>query len=312
MACRRRAWRLLLGLVLLLAAGCGEPSPTVISGEAMGSRYHITLGGDHPSAEGLERSVAALFEAIEDQASQWRAGSWVSRFNASGSTAAVPVPAHAWAMLEVTDRVQRDSGGALDITAGPLVELWGFGAQPSEGEPSEMQIAQVLRRVGHDKLVMDRQAKTLAKAMPNVEIDLSSVGKGYAVDRIAALLDEAGVADYLIAFGGEVRARGDGPGGDGWVVGIDRPGGGALTLHDQAVATSGGAERYRETAGGSVVTHLVDPRTGRAVAGRGRSVTVVAERAAVADAWATALAVVRAEDRRALAQRGGVELVEGD
>ncbi len=314
--------RLLLVFVMaMLLAACSEPPQTVVSGEAMGSRYHITLvgGGD---AQGIEADVEELMEAIEAQASQWRSESWVSRFNGDRSTTQqTPAPGHVWAMLVEAERIYAQSGGALDITAGPLVELWGFGAKPRSHAPSEMEIAVAMSNSGGDKLVLDHDSRTVAKLTPKLTIDLSALAKGYAVDQVAQLLDRRGVADYLIAFGGEVRARGNGPGGDGWVVRIEQnssadktadpaPANQSITLRDQATATSGGGEQRRSLADGTMVTHLIDPRTGRPITDGGLAVTVVADRAVVADAWATALCVTPEAQRAALAAQYGVRLIE--
>lgn len=301
-------------------AGCGRRGPAVIAGEAMGTTYQVKLIGEVGGLEELEEldaAIAALLESIEAEVSQWRAESWVSRFNRDRrSGEAVAVPGHAWAMLVVAERVYHESGGALDITAGPLVELWGFGARPRDAPPTKHELAEVLSRCGFDKLALDPEAKTLAMSAPGVELDFSSLAKGYAVDRIAGLLDARGVGDYVIAFGGEVRARGNGPGGDGWVVAVERSTADdaaqqqqSVTLRDQSVATSGGGYQHRTLPGGAEVTHLIDPRTGRPMSDAGSSVTVLADRCIDADAWATALSVVGDGERAALAERGGVRWV---
>jgi len=299
-----------IAFACLLLGGCGERQPTVITGQAMGTGYHIKLVGDHPPADELERDVAALFDAIEDEASPWRSESWVSRFNRSDSLEPVAVPGHVWAMLVVAQEVHAESGGLLDVTVGPLVELWGFGHAPSGTSPSDEQVAELLARCGFNKLVMDHDAQTVAKTAAGVQIDLSALAKGYAIDRIAALLDERGATDFVIDFGGEVYARGDGPGGDGWVVAIgQRASGERVTLHDQAAATSGGSEQNKTLADGTVVTHLIDPRTGIPMSEVSRLVTVVASEGVRADAWATAISVAQRSEVAGLRGRGGLDEV---
>lgn len=303
-------------LVFVLLAGCGgsETPATVFGGEAMGARYHVTLVGVHPD-DAYQQQIDGLLEEIESQASQWREASWLSRFNRDDALRPVEMPEHVRAMLGVADEVYRSSGGALDVTVGPVVELWGFGANPREEPPSEAELAEALERCGMDKLRLELEGGTVAKGVPGLTIDLSSLAKGYALDRISALLDELGIEDYLIAFGGEVLGRGDGPSGDGWVVEVagDQSAGGikqTVRLRDAACATSGGSQQRRLLPGGGVVTHLIDPRTGEPMGGSAGSVTVVSERGVVADAWATALAVTAGEDRASLAERAGVELVD--
>ncbi|MFN3167437.1 MAG: FAD:protein FMN transferase [Phycisphaeraceae bacterium] len=297
--------------------GCDEPPPTVVTGEAMGTRYHVTLGGHRGSSDAIDAEVARLLDAIEDEASQWRSASWVSGFNASRATEPVAVPGHVWAMLVVAERVWRDSGGALDMTIGPVVELWGFGRSPSPHEPQDAEVEQALERCGMDKLVIDHQARTIRKLDPSVTLDFSAVAKGYAVDRIAEQLDARGVDDYLIAFGGEVRAKGDGPDGEGWAVAVTRRNGSAragaarrVVLKNAAVATSGGGQQQRAAPGGDAVTHLIDPRTGRPIRHGASPVTVRADSAVLADAWATALSATPTDEREAMARRGGVEWMD--
>lgn len=306
---------LVIGLAYLV--GCEEPSATVITGEAMGTRYHVTLGPQNSAADAIDADIAELLDAIEDEASQWRSASWVTRFNASRSRKAFDVPGHVWAMLVVAERVHRDSGGALDITVGPLVGLWGFGAEPAHRPPSDSAVAQVLDRCGMDKLVLNHDAQTVSKLKPTVTIDLSALAKGYAVDRIADLLDARGITDYLIAFGGDVRAKGDGPAGEGWIIGIGRADGNSdaasedrIALMNKAVATSGGGQQQHGLPDGQTVTHLIDPRTGRPVTDATLSVTVLADRAVLADAWATALSVTPPPQRDTLAERGGVQWID--
>lgn len=297
---------LLIVAVVLLCA-CGEEPATVIADQAWGNRYHVTLPRFDGDQAELRRAIQQELSAIDREVSTYRDDSWVMGFNRGESLEPVVVPKHAWAMVRVAERVHRESGGALDITAGPLVELWGFG--PSRGTdeaddtdpPSEMQIATTLLRVGMDKLTIDADAQTLAKQVPGVELDFSALAKGYAVDRIAALLDERGHANYLIAFGGEVRARGHPAPQTQWALDTPHPLRPTITLGNQAAATSGGAYRSRDTASG-IATHLIDPRSGRAVTDTQQTVTVIAERCVEADAWATALSLANVE--RPSASRG--------
>lgn len=298
-------------VLVLLLAGCDASEPVVITGQAMGARYHVKLMGGHPPVDALEQSLAELLDAIEDEASQWREASWVSRFNAGGSARPVSVPPHVWAMLVEAERVYGQSGGVFDITAGPLVELWGFGESPGSGPPTPARLAETLKRCGGDKLLLDHAGRTAAKAVPGLALDLSGLAKGYAVDAAAALLDEAGVEHYLIAFGGEVYARGNGPGGDGWRVEVERAGGAkrVITLRNQAAATSGGGQQHKQTNGVGYATHLIDPRSGLSMSDPSRSVTVLAPRAVTADAWATVSAVLTDADLLHASVPSGVEVL---
>ncbi|MBX2850569.1 MAG: FAD:protein FMN transferase [Phycisphaeraceae bacterium] len=304
-------------LLALISSGCGEANPSaILSGEAFGARYHITLPGSHPEAYIAHQHITDLLNEIDEQASAWRDDSWVSRFNRNPSLEPAMVPEHVWAMLVVGESVYQDSGGAFDLTAGPLVELWGFGANPrtDPGAPSEMQIAVALVHSGMDQIVLDREAGTVAKRTPRVALDLSGLAKGYAIDRIGEMLRVQGYDQYLVEFGGEVLARDLSMSGEGWAVEIgDGSGSQArreLTLRNQAVATSGTAYRSRDLADGQRVSHLIDPRTGKPVNGSTRSVTVVASSGVLADAWATALAVDQTPGLVEAAGRAGAQWVD--
>lgn len=279
-------------LACLCAPGCQQDNPrTLFSGRAMGTNYSITMVASSADRPQIHAQVKALLEAIDRAASQWRADSWVSGFNQKAATRWDPVPEHAWPMLLAAADLHRDSRGAFDITAGPLVELWGFGARPAASPPSDRRVAETLRRCGMQKLELDRKRRAVRKTTPGIQLDFSALAKGYAVDRIAGLLDEHGIEHYLIEFGGEVRAKGHRPGGEGWVVQLADEKNRTITLHNSSAATSGGAGQYRAITAGPAATHLIDPRSGRPMTDPSRSVTVCADNCMLADAWATALAV---------------------
>lgn len=301
-------------LVSLLLVACSEADPkTIFSGQAFASQYHITLRGSYPDRLEIHDQVIALFKQIDEQASTWRDDSWLATFNAGDGLEPVAVPEHVWAMLVVAEQVYHESGGALDVTCGPLVTLWGFGPGASESSqpPSEMQIAIALVNTGMDKLVLDHERRTITQRSPGVTIDLSALAKGYAIDQVAAILDAHGIGQYLIEFGGEVLAKGAGPGGEGWVIQVEGGTGQRerLVLRDEAVATSGTSQRHRALSDGQQVSHLIDPRSGKPVQAPSRSVSVVASSGVLSDAWATVLAIDQGPAMLEAAERAGVRVV---
>lgn len=194
--------------------------------------------------------------------------------------------------------------GAYDITVGPLVDLWGFGA-PAVGDrvPEPAAIQAALERVGRDKLRWEGGA---LHREADVRVDFSSVAKGYAVDRLTALLLEAGLQDTLVEIGGELRATGNRPEGGPWMLAVESPDMSqgrfveAIAASDIAVATSGDYRNYFEI-DGIRYSHLVDPRTGYPVEHQLVSVTVLHKECMFADAYATALIVLGVEAARELA-----------
>lgn len=292
----------------------------VIQGRAMGTTWRVTLGRQAACDLDLLRSViAARLESLEDELSHWRRDSHLSQFNRSRRVTPQRVPESLADVIACGLAVHRQSGGALDITAAPLVNLWGFGptgrrsAAPTAGE---LTAARVLVDSSQLALTQDDVGGFfLTKRMPEMQLDLSAVAKGYAIDQLAAELDQRGVADYLIELGGELRGRGFARPGKRWRVGIEQPDPGSrgeirctIALVDCAIATSGTYRLFRRDAddASAIRSHLLDPRTGRPVEHDLVSVSVIAATAMEADVWATALMVLGPQQGFELAKKRGL------
>lgn len=289
-----------------------EPRPYVeLRGHTMGTTWSAKLAtaelGDAARSM-LLREIEAELERVNALMSTWREDSELSRFNAHASTEPFPVSPETLEVFEIAQATSRESGGAFDVTVGPLVGAWGFGATDRLPEPpTEAERTALTARVGFEKLVVDAEASTLQKRHPQLECDLSAVAKGYGVDQLAALLEKKGHRDHLVEIGGELRAMGTRLDGRAWRVGIERPD--ALTrtsqqiivLRDQALATSGD---YRDfyVVDGQRISHTIDPRKGAPIDHRLASVSVLHEEAAWADALATALNVLGPEEGFRFAQ----------
>jgi thiamine biosynthesis lipoprotein len=289
---------------LLVACGGDQaPEPTVIHGETMGTTYTVKLfrGRGGEAGETLQVAIDALLEEVNDQMSTYRPDSELSRFNASPTLEWFPVSdATARVAMEALE-TSRLSGGAFDVTVGPLVNLWGFGPQPRKAEePSEQSLATAMDRVGYENLSVRETPPALRKRRADLYVDLSAIAKGFAVDAVAELLDGRGVESYLVEIGGELRARGLKQDGAPWAVAIERPSSGeraieaVVGLEDLSIATSGDYRNYVEV-DGKRLSHTINPRTGRPVAHTLASVSVVAPSAMRADALATAIMVLGPE-----------------
>ncbi|WP_219906791.1 FAD:protein FMN transferase [Enhygromyxa salina] len=294
----------------------------VLSGSTMGTSFTVVLAGEGLERAGLEQlqaEIDAELASVNAQMSTYLDDSELSRFNAAGAGAAVEVSADLLEVVALARQVNERSGGAFDVTVGPLVDAWGFGpgqADPSERrELSDAQIDELRAVVGDARLELDLDGLTLKKPVDGLHVDLSAIAKGHGCDRVAALVDAAGHEHYMIEIGGEVRVKGLNPGGDPWRVGIERPtadGAGSravqaiVRVSDVAVATSGDYRNYWER-DGVRYSHTIDPRSGRPIDHRLASVTVVhPESAALADAWATALNVLGPDEGLALAEQIGL------
>jgi thiamine biosynthesis lipoprotein len=266
----------------------------------------------------LQALIEADLEAVNASMSTYIPDSEISRFNGLSATGQGQVETQLSAdmatVLETALAVGAQTEGAYDVTVGPLVELWGFGSGPERGAlPDESAIAAARDRVGAAALVLDRATRRLT-APAGMQLDLSSVAKGYAVDRLVTLLQEAGVVHMLVEIGGELRAVGERPGGGPWRLAVEspRPTGErfieALVVRDAAVATSGDYRNYFEI-DGRRYSHLVDPRTGFPVDHDLVSVTVIHPQCMVADAWATALTVLGREEALRVAALQGLAVL---
>ncbi|MCY4015054.1 MAG: FAD:protein FMN transferase [Gammaproteobacteria bacterium] len=293
--------RPLAGLVIL--SGCAYE---VVTGSAMGTTYAITANCPDriPNA-----AVAALLARIDTRMSTYDEASELMRFNRGPVGEWVPVSRELVEVVAAAKTVAEETGGALDPTVAPLVALWGFGASASQDKPDDTAIRTALLSVGHHHLRYRLAPPALAKDRA-LSIDLSAIAKGHAVDRLADVLRAAGCRAFLVEFGGEIRAAGPAPSGGPWRVGIDSPSGrgqleGPIRLRDAGLATSGDYRQYTER-DGRRDAHIIDPRSGRPVRHRLASVTVVAESARSADAYATALMVLGERDGRRFADDAGL------
>lgn len=286
-------------LALALLAACGAPPErlVVFSGQVMGTQYNVRWvapGADAPAPGEVERQVAAELALVDDLMTTYR-DSEVTRFNAWRMDAPFAVSAPTAEVVGLALELAAATGGALDVTVGPLVSALGFGPNPPADLPNAAEVEALRSRIGYQWLAVD--GESLIKHLPELELDLSAVAKGYGVDRAAAALDRLAVADYMIEVGGEVRAHGLNERGTPWRIGIERPDSAdrqaerIVPLLDMALATSGDYRNYREV-DGRRVSHIVDPRSGRAIDHRVASATILHPDCATADGLATAMMVL--------------------
>lgn len=296
----KAAWIILLllsisGAMVLLVRTETSIEKHQFNGNTMGGTWLVkTIDIDRP---GLDRELQGILDQLDSTFSTWRADSEVSRFNASRSTDWFPVSTQFLELVQIAVDVNRDTAGAFDITVAPLVNLWGFGPTGRIGSPpSDEQIAAARSHVGAGKLTLRAEPPALRKSDPLLQIDLSAIAKGYAADRLAAHLDRQGINNYLVTVGGENRAK-----GRSWRIGIETPTPDVLRiietldLRDAAISTSGDYRNFIEIAGRRL-SHQIDSRTGRPVNHTLASVTVIDQSGARADALATGLFVLGAEE----------------
>ncbi|MBI2969694.1 MAG: FAD:protein FMN transferase [Gammaproteobacteria bacterium] len=285
--------------------------PLVLNGVTMGTTYTVKVA-DAPLPAPRDQLPDLVFDALDEvdrRMSTFIEESELSQLNRNSSMDWVPVSRELFSVLERAMQASRLSGGAFDVTVGPLVNLWGFGpAENSRRIPANAEIAAVLARTGYTRLVLDEQRLAVRKARPDLYIDLSGIAKGYGADVVADSLSARGVKNFMVEVGGEIRAAGRNERGQVWRLGIETPGAGrrsvkrVIDLRDSGMATSGDYRNYFER-DGVRYSHIIDPADGRPIRHRLASVTVVHPSATCADALATALLVLGPEKGVALAER---------
>lgn len=277
-----------------------------IQRRAMACNFAVNLNaGQYPS--GPEAAVQALdlVETLEDQLTAFRDHSEICRINRNAGNGPVVVEARLHQLLVDAVRLSQETNGAFDITAGPLSKVWGFYRRQGR-LPDSAQQMQALARVGSRWVVLCQQQRTIAFLRPDVELNLGGIGKGYALDRCAELLLEAGVKDFLLHGGqSSVLARGTRSGCDtsrpGWTVGVRHPLRprhriAEVRLERRALGTSGTGTQFFHYQG-KRYGHILDPRTGWPADGV-LSSTAIAAQAASADALATAFYVMGLDQTR--------------
>lgn len=285
-----------------------------LTGSTMGTYYRVkviydsSLEWTEERHRETEAAVVGELESVNRLMSTYLEDSEVSRFNTFRSIEPFEVSAETFRVVSEAMEIGQLTGGAFDITVGPLVDAYGFGPDGARPEVSERELRGLRARVGLEHLELDPEALTLRKDRSGVAIDLSAIAKGRAIDLVVEKLTEMGFPDVMVEVGGEIRVAGRNVLGKPWRLGIERPqasrGGGVqrvVELTGGALATSGDYRNFRMV-DGERVSHLIDPRSGRPISHWLASVSVVEPTCARADALATAFMVLGTETAWQLAR----------
>lgn len=311
-------FRLFLAASLATAACAAPPAPERRLVErtqvAMGSQLRLAAWtADEPSTLTAFDSVFREFERLEALLSIWRDGSDVVRLNAMAGVKPVPVSADTLEVLTVAKQAGDWTHGKFDITFGAIADIWKFDHDQDNTVPDRRAIEARLPLVDYTQVQVDRGAGTAYLGRRGARVHLGGIGKGYAIDRAIALLREHGLTDFLIQAGGDLYVagvNGDRP----WTLGINDPRGAAGTsfatveVANATVSTSGDYERFF-LKHGTRYHHLIDPDLGEP-ARLCRSVTIVADRAILADVLSTGVFILGPADGMALVESlPGIEAV---
>ncbi|KRB02494.1 FAD:protein FMN transferase [Lysobacter sp. Root690] len=277
----------------------GAPAAAMheLRGVTMGTRWSVKLIAAASALAALERGIQARLNEVVAQMSTWETDSHISRYNRAPAGSVHALPVEFAEVMDAALALAADTDGAYDPSLGALVDLWGFGpAGPSAHAPDAASLAHAREHVGWRRLRWNAATRELTQP-GDACIDLSSIAKGYGVDRVANWLLQQGVSDCLVEVGGELRGHGRKPDGSAWRIAVEQPGGddneaaAVIALDGLSIATSGDYRRYFDD-DGQRYAHTLDPRSGRPIANEVASVTVLHAQCMHADALATALSVL--------------------
>lgn len=291
---------------LLSLSACQQtPDYNYLSGETMGTSYHISYQlPDHSDENEIQAAIDQRLQQINDSMSTYQDDSTISKFNRLAADASVMIDADFSQVLQISRQVYEQSGGAFDPTVMPLIDVWGFGSTMTverlQSPPSAQEIAQAKALVDFESIM--QKDKLLYKTKDGVGLDFSAVAKGYGVDVIADVLkSDYNIRNYMVEIGGEVATSGVSAQKLPWQIAIDAPIEGSTVSERQTIAAirqPAGSTMHLATSGnyrnaiifdGKRYSHTIDPTTGEPIVGGAPSVTVAADSVALADAWATAL-----------------------
>ncbi len=276
-------------------ASCGLDSGTFVKsthfGEALGTSYSITIL--YLEELNLEREIDSVFKVVNYSMSTYLPDSDISKINQGDSN--IVVDKMFRDVFELSKEVYSDTEGYFDPTVGALVNAWGFGPGKQLALDST-KVDSILQFVGFDKVRLTEKG-TVIKNDPRIFFDFNAIAKGYAIDRLAELLDQKDIENYLIEVGGEIIAKGENKlKQKSWIVGIDDPQVEegrrlklTLQLRDNAMASSGNYRKFRiDSITGKKFVHTINPKTGYTRDANILAVSVIAKNCAKADAYATA------------------------
>ncbi len=286
----------------------------IISSKTMGTTYSVSFVDTTSSMKeedlfALQEKIDGVLNRVNMMMSIYESNSDIMNFNNYKGTDWYEIPEELYQLIKEAISISERTGGYYDITVGDLVKLWQFGPESSRIEddpssiPSEKEIHKVLEYTGYKKIAVKQEGDKffVKKSHPKIFLDLSSIAKGYGADLVSKLLEEDGISNHLVEVGGELIARGVGADGKPFRVGIQQPTSldalpmKVLDITGKAIATSGSYENYY-TVNKKQYSHLINPITGQSEISPVLSTSVIAPTCQTADAWATALYLVKMEE----------------
>jgi len=296
---------ILLSSVILTGCKPRVYEYTKISGFAQGTSYHITY--ENSKGKNYQADIESILNDFNKSLSIWDSTSVISRINKNDP--AVEVDDWFVASFNKASEINKISGGAFDITVGPVVRAWGFSTAPvAKHDPA--YIDSLLQFVGMEKVKLEK--RKVIKSSPGVQIDMNGLAQGYSTDIVCQFFDRKGIKNYMVEIGGEVRAKGKNASGKFWKIGVDKPVDGnmqpgemlqaIIEINNKSVSTSGNYRKFY-VENGVKYSHTIDPKTGKPAYNTLLSATVVAPDCITADALATSFMVLGVEKGKQLLEK---------
>ncbi len=309
------AW-LLVVLSVILLTGCSKPTEQVhLSGPTMGTGYNVKyiVQDEQPKPEVLQKEIDKVLEKVNDEMSTYRPDSELSRFNQHTSSEPFSVSSDTAAVVREALRINKLTEGAMDVTVGPIVNLWGFGP---EDRPDVVPTPEMLseRRQITGIQHLSETGDALIKDIPELYVDLSSIAKGRGTDEVADYLESVGIHNYMVEVGGEIRVKGKNRDGVPWRIAVEKPVVNQRSVEniiepgDMAIATSGDYRNYFEE-DGIRYSHIINPKTGKPINNKVVSVTVLNPSCMTADGLSTGLMVLGETEGLRIANQNNIPVL---
>lgn len=301
----KRFYILLLPVLIVFSCGRTEQRRFMyLEGFTQGTSYHIAYNS--PDSADYHGELKEIFRDIDNSMSIYNPSSIISAIN--NNAEGVEADDYFIAVFNRAREISEKTGGAFDITVGPLVNAWGFGFTEKENITPGL-IDSLLQFVGLGRVRLE--GRSIVKEHPGIMLDMNAIAKGYTVDVVAEFFDSRGITDYMIEIGGEIRLKGTNRNNDKWRIGIDKPVEDPMAisrelqdiiqLTSRSLATSGNYRKFY-IEDGRRYAHTIDPVSGYPVQHGLLSATVISPATMDADAWATAFMVLGLEKSMELAR----------
>ncbi|HIF9068911.1 TPA: FAD:protein FMN transferase [Photobacterium damselae] len=286
--------------ISLLLSGCNEPPKLEkITGFAEGTTYHVTYWAkDDVPVTKVQAQFDKRLAEIDKEFSTYRNDSYISEFNHSASTQWQPASKEFIDLVALAKTINKDSGGCYDPTIQPLYKLWGFQGDKLH-VPTHEEITTIQGDMGINNIEIDPTHLKIRKVIPQVQIDLSSMGEGFAISQLSKILEADGINNYLVEFGGDMKIKGHKPNGVQWRVAIEQPISlkegvkpyQVVTIFDQSGVSlnTSGTYHHNFEQGKKEYSHILDPRTGSPITHNLVSASVFGNDPIKGDAWATTM-----------------------